>query len=84
MPTLIFSDPFSKSFLIFSYPLKPPSSLLFLGIAHFKLASIGLISSFKSCPYKQRPASNLKVSLAPNPIGFTPLTTKELINFYTF
>ena len=84
IPTLIFCVPCSNSFLIVSKPLNPPSSLLFFGIAHFKFASIGLIFSFRSCPYKHNPASNLSVSLAPKPIGLTPFSIKRLINFSTF
>ena len=38
IPTLIFETPFCKSFFILSQPLKPPSSLLLLEIAHFKFA----------------------------------------------
>ena len=78
IPTLNFRLPFSKFSLIFSHPLNPPSSLLFLPIAHFRLASIGFISSLSSCPYKHNPASSLSVSRAPNPIGFTLLS----INFF--
>ena len=40
IPTLFFSLPFSINFLILSQPLKPPSSLLLLAIAHFKLANL--------------------------------------------
>ena len=84
MPTLIFSLPFVNKLLILSQPLKPPISFLFFAIAHFKFASTGLIFSFRSCPYKQRPASNLSVSLAPKPIGFTSFEIKKLISFSTF
>ena len=45
---------------------------------------MGFISSFKSCPYRQRPASNLNVSLAPKPIGLTSFEIKKLISFSTF
>ena len=83
MPTLIFSEPLSNKFLILSQPLNPPNSFLFFAIAHFKFASTGLIFSFKSCPYKHSPASNLRVSLAPKPMGLTPLEIKKSISFST-
>ena len=74
----------SRDQTFFFHPLKPPSSLLFLAMAHFRLASIGFISSFNSCPYRHSPASSLKVSLAPKPIGLTLFSTKFLINFSTW
>ena len=58
------------------------SFILFFEMAHFKFASTGLVFSFMSWPYKHKPASNLKVSLAPNPIKVDPLeinsSTKEI------
>jgi len=55
--------------LILLYPKKPPSSLLLFDIAHLRFASIGVVVSLMSCPYRHNPASSLKVSLAPRPIG---------------
>ena len=75
MPTLIYSTPSSISFFIILDPGKL-ELILFLDIAHFKFASIGLIFSFKSCPYKHKHASNLRVSLAPRPINFDPFFNK--------
>ena len=62
---------------IFSCPAKPPSRSppvrLTFCIAHFKPASIGVMVSFRSCPYRQSPHSSLRVSLAPSPIASTSL-----------
>ena len=69
MPTLKRDNSPLMSDLILLYPKKPPSSLLLFDIAHLRFASIGVVVSLISCPYKHRPASNLKVSLAPKPIG---------------
>ena len=44
--------------------------------AHLRFASIGVLFKSRSCPYKQSPASNLKVSLAPSPISSAPLSIK--------
>ena len=84
IPTRILDAPFFKSSLIFSQPLNPPSSLLLFEMAHFKFAWMGLIFSLRSCPYKQSPASNLKVSLAPRPIGLTPFSTKSFVKLSAF
>ena len=66
--------------LILLYPENPPSSLLLFDIAHLRFASIGVVVSSISCPYKHKPASNLKVSLAPKPISCAPLDTKIFAN----
>ena len=44
-----------------------------------KLASTGEMSSFKSCPYKHNPASNLRESLLPNPAGLTSPLLKNFL-----
>ena len=57
------------------------SSILFFDIAHFKFASMGVVFMSISFPYKQSPASNRNVSLAPKPINLDPLSNKTFVKF---
>ena len=85
MPTNFLSTPFSKSFLIDSWPIKPPFSILSFGIDHVKPASIGDTEDDMSFPYKQSPASILKEFLAPKPASLTPSHCKSsFINFSAY
>ena len=80
IPTLNFLTPAWICFLIISDP-GYWSLILFFDIAHFKLASIGVVSVSKSFPYKQSPASKRNVSLAPKPINFDPFLSKIFVKF---
>ena len=66
--------------MIISEPMKSPLDILSFEIAHFKFASTGVLSLSRSWPYKHRPASNLKVSLAPKPINLDPLSINSLVS----
>ena len=59
------------------------SLILFFDIAHFKFASIGVVSVSISFPYKQSPASNRNVSLAPKPINFEPLSQQNFCKIFS-
>ena len=83
IPTLNFFTPVSICFFIIFDPGYVPS-ILYLDIAHFKLASTGVVSASISLPYKQSPASKRKVSLAPKPTNFDPFLNNSFVKFSAF
>jgi hypothetical protein len=68
-PTLFLATPSLICFLVKSSEIHPNYSFLRFEIVQESIASIGEIFSSSSCPYKHRPASNLKESRAPSPTG---------------
>ena len=54
-----------------SVPMKPPVFFLSFPITQPKPASMGVVVSSRSEPYKHMPASNLKLSRAPKPVSCT-------------
>mmetsp|Transcript_11232 Transcript_11232/g.31746 ORF Transcript_11232/g.31746 Transcript_11232/m.31746 type:complete len:219 (+) Transcript_11232:199-855(+) len=81
-PTLLCGTPSSICLRILSPPGKENVSLLAFPMVHVKPASGGVVSSLKSLPYKHKPASNRKESLAPKPHKRTfSSATKSSTNF---
>ena len=69
IPVLLIFGGFYLIFKYYSLPKKSVWMFPFL-IVHYNKLSTGEMSSLISWPCKHKPASNLKVSQAPNPAGF--------------
>mmetsp|Transcript_11808 Transcript_11808/g.49484 ORF Transcript_11808/g.49484 Transcript_11808/m.49484 type:complete len:212 (+) Transcript_11808:318-953(+) len=66
-PTRRLSTPFSSCFLMTSPPTKSHASRLALPMVQVRPASSGEMVSFRSLPYRHRPASRRSESRAPRP-----------------
>ena len=81
IPTLILLTPSVNCLLIIFDPIKFPLEARSLEIAHLRFASTGVLSLSSSWPYKHKPASSLRVSLAPKPINFAPFSISFFVKF---